>query len=425
MHSCVSAVVDRSPGFSPTLSAFPRIILMFRFIQSLCRKLDQVCSIGFARMCDSNIGASPRPMVDQKLALSLLKELFPVSDSEDVVIVRELPSYDDRNFHMKLKLEESEQTTECVLKVLHSQFSCNRPFLDAHAKLLVHLGNHGFRCPVPMSSRQGTLFCYVDLPHDLHDKPQHHAVALWGFVPGVAMASLCQRPSHDLLCHIGSYIADMHACLSELEGSSTEAAIRERRLRWSTVEASNCRPGIPFIPDLELRNIVERVLERYEQELLPNLSSMSQGVVHGDLNESNIIVDPSRPDEVFGIIDTSDTIFGPYVVDLGIAMAYLSLLMIDGEQSLVDAVAPIVRSYCAKRSLNKAERESLHLWMMTRQVQTAAFGYQAFADDPDNEYILASARLVARGLPKLFAASPEDVLSSWFGDVEAPADDQL
>ena len=100
-------------------------------------------------------------MVDKSLALSLLKQLFPIAKNSEPEIIRELPSYEDRNFHARFRLENEHDTREFVFKVYHQKRSGNIEFLDAHTELSRCLSQANVMCPMPAASRQGIIILYL------------------------------------------------------------------------------------------------------------------------------------------------------------------------------------------------------------------------------------------------------------------------
>ena len=168
---------------------------------------------------------------------------------------------------------------------------------------------------------------------------------------------------------------------------------------------------MPGIPDPAVREMVQGVLNRFRKEILPHLGDMPSGVIHGDLNDANVLINPENLDDVHGVIDTGDIMYAPLVADLGIALAYMSLFFVD---SPVESVAPVVKGYCAKRPLNELERNLLPLWLMTRLVQSISLGYNAYRQEPDNEYLLVSVIPALSVLPKILNMSPNDIQQVWY-----------
>lgn len=101
--------------------------------------------------------ASPRPPVDASLAILLIRKLYPVVDEEDVQVLGEFPSYDDRNFHVKLRLNGAKRVMEYVFKIYHEKFSGDVPFLEACTELALRISGAGIPCPTPMISRTGRV----------------------------------------------------------------------------------------------------------------------------------------------------------------------------------------------------------------------------------------------------------------------------
>lgn len=199
--------------------------------------------------------------------------------------------------------------------------------------------------------------------------------------------------------------------LQAFQGTETEAVIKAHQPEWSSIRVLEFDSLVRCIPDEPVRGMVQTVLDRFRQEIQPRLANMNCGIVHSDINVHNILINPSQPDKVSGVLDISDIHYAPVVVDLGISLAYICLMF---PESPAESTAPIVRGYLAKGSLDTLDRETLHLWVLTRLSQTIFFSYNAYEKDPGNEYLLCSARPACAVLPKLFAMTPADVERVWF-----------
>jgi 4-aminobutyrate aminotransferase-like enzyme/Ser/Thr protein kinase RdoA (MazF antagonist) len=101
-----------------------------------------------------------------------------------------------------------------------------------------------------------------------------------------------------------------------------------RDLLWNPGQAARLRPLVASIPDGDRRQIVERVLDRYEERVLPRLDFLPVQVVHGDFTLDNVLVDERG--RVSGITDFGDLGFGTRAGDLAIDLC--SILRVGGEE---------------------------------------------------------------------------------------------
>jgi 4-aminobutyrate aminotransferase-like enzyme/Ser/Thr protein kinase RdoA (MazF antagonist) len=101
-----------------------------------------------------------------------------------------------------------------------------------------------------------------------------------------------------------------------------------RDLLWNPGQAARLRPLVASIPEAGRRQIVERVLDRYEERVLPRWDFLPAQVVHGDFTLDNVLVDERG--RVSGITDFGDLGFGTRAGDLAIDLC--SILRVGGEE---------------------------------------------------------------------------------------------
>jgi 4-aminobutyrate aminotransferase-like enzyme/Ser/Thr protein kinase RdoA (MazF antagonist) len=101
-----------------------------------------------------------------------------------------------------------------------------------------------------------------------------------------------------------------------------------RDLLWNPGQAARLRPLVASIQDADRRQIVERVLDRYEERVLPRWDFLPAQVVHGDFTLDNVLVDEGG--RVSGITDFGDLGFATRAGDLAIDLC--SILRVGGEE---------------------------------------------------------------------------------------------
>lgn len=125
-----------------------------------------------------------------------------------------------------------------------------------------------------------------------------------------------------------------------------------RTHRWDLASAGRHRAKTALIEDATRRRIVDEAFTLWCAEAEPVLGTLPWSLIHGDLNDENVILSGER---VSGILDFGDSLFNPTVCDLAIAMAYLLL----DETDPLAAGARIVGAYHEIRPLMPAELEVL------------------------------------------------------------------
>ncbi len=113
-------------------------------------------------------------------------------------------------------------------------------------------------------------------------------------------------------------IAAVHArlCLA-LRSFFHPAAGRE--LLWNLRSTPRLRPLLDEIADPARRALVARMLERYDERVLPQWERLRGQVVHGDFNLDNLLVDERGG--ITGILDFGDCCHTALAADLAVALA--------------------------------------------------------------------------------------------------------
>ncbi len=113
-------------------------------------------------------------------------------------------------------------------------------------------------------------------------------------------------------------IAAVHArlCLA-LRSFFHPAAGRE--LLWNLRSVPRLRPLLDGIADPARRALVARMLDRYEERVLPEWERLRGQVVHGDFNLDNLLVDERG--RVSGILDFGDCCHTALVADVAVGLA--------------------------------------------------------------------------------------------------------
>jgi 4-aminobutyrate aminotransferase-like enzyme/Ser/Thr protein kinase RdoA (MazF antagonist) len=94
-----------------------------------------------------------------------------------------------------------------------------------------------------------------------------------------------------------------------------------RELLWNLRAAPRLRPLFDEIADPASRALVARMLDRYEERVLPQWERLRGQVVHGDFNLDNLLVDERG--RVTGIFDFGDCCHTALAADLAVALASL------------------------------------------------------------------------------------------------------
>jgi 4-aminobutyrate aminotransferase-like enzyme/Ser/Thr protein kinase RdoA (MazF antagonist) len=248
---------------------------------------------------------------------------------------------------------------ERVLKI--SNTGEDPAVLDLEAKALAHIARVDPELPIARQLDSGTR--------------GGHLVRLFERMPG-------RSGARDLGDDAVSAFAQTNARLTlALRGFFHPAAGRD--LLWNPGQAARLRPLVASIPEVGRRAIVERVLDRYEERVLPRWDYLPAQVVHGDFTLDNVLVDDRG--RVSGITDFGDLGFATRAGDLAIDLC--SILRVGGEKPFCTARIAI-DGYQSRIPLEDGELDILGDLVLARLAALVAISAWRVERYPENaEYI--------------------------------------
>lgn len=342
---------------------------------------------------------TPEKMIKPNVSLEDVKDILHSHYNITTQEIVELNAYDDRNYWIKLSKDGS---SDCVLKVTNNLDSKCLDMIEAQTNLLKHLSQKGFKCPEPLISLSGQLF-FTQKFHETH-----HVVRLFKFISGIV---LDKAPKvNKLYFEAGREIGRLNKAMHDFE----PAAYRKHTHKWMLEKCCTIREYLHIITDPIRRSMIENVLEKFETLVLSQRSNFSQGLIHGDYNENNIIVKKINDDEyeIEGVIDFGDVNYSFTVFDLAITITYM--LIHSGQ---IETGKYVLSGYKSVRpDLTEAEKKILNICVQARLCQSLVNGAHAYTLEPGNEYLLSSQKTGWGILEELYAIADEDVLKIWDRD---------
>ncbi len=163
-----------------------------------------------------------------------------------------------------------------------------------------------------------------------------------------------------------------------------------RELLWDLRAAPQLRPLLGEIAAPGRRALVGRVLDRYEERVLPQWERLRGQVVHGDFNLDNLLLD--ERDRLSGILDFGDCCHTALAADIAVALA--SLLRGRPVEDVFRIARIALDGYSSRLALEQLELEllgdlvaarlaaivSISAWRSGRFPENAAY-IEAWDDD--------------------------------------------
>jgi 4-aminobutyrate aminotransferase-like enzyme len=205
------------------------------------------------------------------------------------------------------------------------------------------------------------------------------------------------RHTDALLADLGRAVGSIDRALATFDHPALH-----RAFHWDLAGADSIvRSHLAAVRDPAMHTSLVALLAVHEQAVVPRLAGLRQGVIHGDVNDYNVLIDP-RADRVTGIVDFGDMVVSHVVNDVAIAMAYAAL----GKSDPVGAAGEVLRGYHAVHPLTDDEIAAVFGLMGLRLCLSVALASAQQAERPGDDYLAISQQPIRETLPKLAGIHP-------------------
>ncbi|OYV75044.1 MAG: hypothetical protein B7Z74_01520, partial [Deltaproteobacteria bacterium 21-66-5] len=324
------------------------------------------------------------PRFDEPAAARLAEQHFGIRGT-----ARRLVSERDQNF-----LVESADGARAVLKIANAHESPE--LLDAQQQAMARLAPHMRVVPriLPSVDRRSLVLVAGA------DGERYLSWAVT-WVPGQPLAHVVHR-SPSLLDDLGRRVGELTRRLADFDHPAVH-----RDFLWDLANARRVvgeRRGL--LADADLGDAVDAIVRQFDRYTVPSLGALPRSVVHGDLNDYNVLVGGAGESEahdqrVTGIIDFGDMVYSYTVADLAMVIAYAVL----GARDPLAVACRLVAAYHAEVPLAEAELSALFGLVAMRLCASACIAVAQMERRPDNAYLAVSQRRIRQQLPAL-AATP-------------------
>lgn len=152
-----------------------------------------------------------------------------------------------------------------------------------------------------------------------------------------------------------------------------------RELLWDVRLLPRFLSNIDKLPDPDRQRQARGIIEHFAADTLPRLKTLRAQLVHADVNEANMLVDPQDPVRVTGIIDFGDIIHGALVQDVAAIAAERPF----GDMTALDGIAEVVRGYNTITKLEPEEADILYDVIVARLLLTPLINAWRATETPD------------------------------------------
>ncbi len=298
-----------------------------------------------------------RPAATAELAASLAHRLYGLTGE-----AQPLPSERDRNFLI-------DGDPPHVLKVFHADATEASVHMQAACAAHVAARLDELVVPKTVATQQGSAFGTVDLAG------HRHLVRLVAYVPGRTLSSL--RPkSIENLRRLGRAAGSLVGALADFDHPAV-AADFSWDLRHAAGRIRRMAPGLPAERRARLVPLVDRAAHALDQLE----DSLPIAVIHGDLNDHNVIVG-----EQLGVIDFGDVHRSYRIAEVAIAAAYAAFGFVDP----VDAIAAVTSGSADMLPWDDTELAAVVPLAVLRLGLSVVMASRQTVADPANDYLTIS-----------------------------------
>jgi ethanolamine-phosphate phospho-lyase len=284
----------------------------------------------------------------------------------DITIAEIKPLHGDINYSNKKFIISDITGAKYVIKI----FPDKQEWILAEEESIVldKIGKRlSFKVPQNIKLPDGNMFFEYE-----KDKAK-----LLAYIEGNFIADVFH--SEELLFSLGKKIAELNLSLQSIESPIFSSRI----LFWDIQNTHLSLPKIAFIKGSERRKLVQYYIDRFSTFVLPVQHLLRHSIIHGDLNDYNILVDG---ESVNGFLDFGDATYSLTVNDLAIALTYMMLK----KQTPFEVILPIINGYQKYISLTKDELELLPDLITSRLCISLCNSAEKKHLGQDNEYVLIS-----------------------------------
>ncbi|HEX5039330.1 MAG TPA: aminotransferase class III-fold pyridoxal phosphate-dependent enzyme [Candidatus Limnocylindria bacterium] len=305
----------------------------------------------------SVLAASP-PDLTPAEAEAVARSLFGLQGS-----ARPLVSERDQNF-----LLTDASGAERVLKV--SNAVEDPAVVEMEVAAVAHIARVDPDLPVPVAlpSLDGRPIAEAEV------RGQRHMVRLIPRMPGrtAAPTDLDAEAIEDL----GRIVARLGRAL---RGFFHPAA--GRSIDWDQQRLPGLMPHAALVEDAARRALLDRVLARFTQRVVPQLPALRAQVIHDDVTLDNLLIDHGL--RVSGIIDFGDMSHTALILDVPATLQSL----VRGREDVFEVAEAFLAGYASITPLEAAEAELLGDLLLGRMAQTILISVVRTRQYPDNAYI--------------------------------------
>ncbi|XP_063433353.1 hydroxylysine kinase-like [Mytilus trossulus] len=337
-----------------------------------------------------------------------------------VVENQELDSYDDFNYHITVdQVINNDYINDFrpagyVLKVLNYKDSQNNNLIEAMHFVLNHLKRKSFPVQAFVSNVYGEMWSSETIVNKFSTK-QTYIVSMMTYLEGKTMTSEQINPSS--LYNIGIYAGLLQKALEDFDNDF----LTKRENQWDLLELPKLVKFTPALEHKEEFQLLKIIMTDFKKEVVPVLEHLTKVLIHGDLNDGNILVKEvmkrknvqkeKTTYDIVGIIDFLDMQYSYTIVDIAILIAHMS-----AECTCMDPIdvgGHILAGYMTIKELTHNEKDILRLLICSRLAQLIILNEFTLLIDPHKKSVRLYLENYKRIIWKFWKTSKTELYRRW------------
>ncbi|CAG2229684.1 AGPHD1 [Mytilus edulis] len=339
----------------------------------------------------------------------------------NVLKFEELNSFDDRNYHItvdpviKNAYIKDFNKTGYVLKVLNLKDSKTPGLIEAQHAILKHLQMKKIPGQEFVQNVEGKMWSLQGVTKESKEVDGPYIFYMLKYMEGDIAISKPYVPA--TLFNIGKFVGRLQVALEDFD----DAFLKERNFIWNLAECPRILDFVFAMKSKEDAQIVNVIIKEFIEEVKPVLCQLRKVLIHGDLNESNILLkegydqssvpQETRHCDVIGIIDFLDMHNSYTITDLAILIAHMSTECKCMDP--LDSGGHIIAGYLTERKLTASEIDILRTLICCRISHVVVVSEYTLTMDPGNKYILSFIERYKPLLLKYWNTSKAELHERW------------
>lgn len=167
------------------------------------------------------------------------------------------------------------------------------------------------------------------------------------------------------------------------------------------------------------QKLLTHVYNNFTNEVIPKLGNLKKQIIHGDVNDENIIVVPNQSGdghEVVSIIDFGNVSVSYRVFEVAICMMYMIMLRVgqgDTHNEAIRMAGHMLHGYQSIHGLSQSGLGLLYWSVAARFFQSIVIGKYKQSLEPENVYLSQTCDLALDVLSTYISMPGEKCLNSW------------